>query len=96
MIEDLCYAGCLFYKDEKGNIKMAGDCRAPGPRCYWEQALRTEFCIKCGMSWPPREGEIGCVEWEDCRQRALSSVQDQRKGQNREPSDAVPGRGRVL
>lgn len=25
-----------------------------------------EFCIKCGASFPPREGEGICIEWKEC------------------------------
>lgn len=26
-----------------------------------------DFCTKCGASFPPRDGEGHCVEWEKCR-----------------------------
>lgn len=29
----------------------------------------TEFCTQCGASFPPREGEGICKEWEKCQQR---------------------------
>jgi len=31
----------------------------------------TEFCLKCGTSFPPREGEGRCVDWFVCEDKQL-------------------------
>lgn len=28
--------------------------------------MNPEFCIICGASFPPREGEGTCINWESC------------------------------
>ena len=29
--------------------------------------MNPEFCTTCGASFPPREGEGTCINWEFCR-----------------------------
>lgn len=53
-----CIKGCLAEYGVKRNIAKALEAVEMKGR---------DFCSECGASFPPRDGEGHCVEWEKCR-----------------------------